>query len=144
MGTTDPELCEDDNPIFVKIWANLGGLTSALHKNDSITARIQMSEFAEHFSRSRVEFDFVNVGQGKENAESKVRRMFSSYYNNVQCGSVIFAGCHDTGYIHDLQEKQGLKRQSSESSFLRPSQQSHSSDNSAFPSASTLCSAAHH
>lgn len=117
MGTTDPELCEDDTPIFVKIWVNLGGLTSALHKDGSITARIQMSEFAERFSRSRAEFDFVNVGQGKENAESKVRRMLSSYYNNnVQCRSVIFAGCHDTGYIHDLQEKQGLKRQSSESS----------------------------
>jgi hypothetical protein len=109
VGTTDPELCEDDAPIVVKIWANLGGLTSALHKDGSITARFQMSEFAERFSRSRAEFDFVNVGRGKENADSKMRRMFSFYYNNVQCRKIIFAGCHDTGYIHDLQEKQGLE-----------------------------------
>jgi hypothetical protein len=68
-----------------------------------------MSEFAESFSRSRAEFDFVNVGRGKENADSKMRKMFNFYYNNVQCRKIIFAGCHDAGYIHDLQEKEGLE-----------------------------------
>jgi len=68
-----------------------------------------MSEFAESFSNSRAEFDFVNVGRGKDNADSKMRKMLNFYYNNVQCRKIIFAGCHDTGYIHDLQEKEGME-----------------------------------
>jgi hypothetical protein len=68
-----------------------------------------MSEFAESFSRSRAEFDFINVGRGKENADSKMRKMFNFSYNNVQCRKIIFARCYDAGYIHDLQEKEGLE-----------------------------------
>jgi len=147
VAATDPELCEDDTPVVVKIWANLGGLTNALHKDGSVKTRFQMSEFAEHFSRSRAEFDFINVGRGKENADMKMRRMFSFYHNNVQCRKIIFAGCHDAGYNLSMicKRRKVWKRQTSGSSCLRPRQQSRNSDSSAFPSsASTLCSAVHH
>jgi hypothetical protein len=91
----------------VNIWANLGGLAKALLHDGSIKVTHQMSEFAEGFSRNRAKFDFVNVARGKENADNKLRRMFNFYYNNIQCRKISFAGCHDTGYVHDLEEKRG-------------------------------------
>lgn len=35
--------------------------------------------------------------------------MFNFCYNNIQCRKIFFAGCHDTGYIHDLEEKGGTE-----------------------------------
>jgi hypothetical protein len=35
-----------------------------------------MRTFAEQFTNSRAEFDFINVGRGKENADSKMRSEF--------------------------------------------------------------------
>jgi hypothetical protein len=107
LKETDPELCLDNASVVVNIWANLGGLAKTLLHDGSIKTTEQMSEFAEGFSRNRAEFDFVNVGRGKENADNKLRRMFNFYYNNIQCRKIFFAGCHDTGYVHDLEEKRG-------------------------------------
>jgi hypothetical protein len=109
LKETDPELCVGNASIVANIWANLGGLAKALLHDGSIKTTDQMSEFAEGFSRNRAEFDFVNVGRGKENADNKLRRMFNFYYNNIQCKKIFFAGCHDTGYIHDLEEKRGTE-----------------------------------
>lgn len=69
LKETDPELCVDNASVVVNIWANLGGLAKALLHDGSIKTTDQMSEFAEGFSRNRAEFDFVNVGRGKENAD---------------------------------------------------------------------------
>lgn len=107
LKETESELCADDASVVVHVWANLGGLAKALLHDGSINTTDQMSEFAEGFSRNRAEFDFVNVGRGKENADNKLRRMFNFYYNNIQCKKIFFAGCHDTGYVHDLEEKRG-------------------------------------
>jgi len=104
---TEPELYADDASVVVHVWANLGGLAKVLVHDGSIGATDHMSEFAEGFSRNRAEFNFVNVGRGKENADNKLRRMFNFYHNNIQCKKIFFAGCHDTGYVHDLEEKRG-------------------------------------
>lgn len=63
-----------------------------------------MTRFAEQFTNSSADFDFVNVGRGKENADMKMRKMVKFYFNNVQCKKILFAGCHDTGYLHDVKE----------------------------------------
>jgi hypothetical protein len=76
----DPELRVDNASVVVNIWANLGGLANALLHDGSIETTDQMSEFAEGFSRNRAEFDFVNVGRGKENADNKLRRMLNFYH----------------------------------------------------------------
>jgi hypothetical protein len=140
LKETDPELCVDNASVVVNIWANLGGLAKALLHDGSIKTTDQMSEFAEGFSRSRAEFDFVNVGRGKENADNKLRRVFNFYYNNIQCRKIFFAGCHDTGYIHDLEEKREQKSRSGASCCSKLLQQSRNSDSSDFRSpTSTTC-----
>jgi len=116
-----------DIPILVRIFANLNDLARSLRLSKVIESTDNMHIFAEQFTNSRAEFDFVNVGRGKENADSKMRSkfpnythpccmeveiyrplgMFNHFLKNLQCKKIFFAGCHDTGYLHDLREYVG-------------------------------------
>ncbi|GAQ08487.1 hypothetical protein ALT_5808 [Aspergillus lentulus] len=103
----DTPLGSEDVPIVVRIFANLNGLAKSLFHHNAIDYEDKMRVFAEQFTNSRAEFDFVNVGHGKENADSKMRKMFGHFYKNFQCKKIFFAGCHDNGYLHDLREYAG-------------------------------------
>lgn len=65
-----------DFPILVRVFANLNGLAKILQANKVINVDNEMRIFAEQFTLSRAEFDFINVGYGKENADSKIRSKF--------------------------------------------------------------------
>ncbi|KAI0888006.1 uncharacterized protein GGS22DRAFT_154795 [Annulohypoxylon maeteangense] len=98
----------EDIPILVRVYANLMDLSKSLRLSRVIDYDDDMRLFAERFTNSRAEFDFVNVGKGKENADSKIRRMLNHYYRNIQCKKIFLAGCcHDNGYLHDLRDYTG-------------------------------------
>ncbi|KAI1455033.1 hypothetical protein F4805DRAFT_437214 [Annulohypoxylon moriforme] len=98
----------EDIPILVRVYANLNDLSRSLRLSRVIDYDDDMRLFAERFTNSRAEFDFVNVGKGKENADSKIRRMLNHYYRNIQCKKIFLAGCcHDNGYLHDLRDYTG-------------------------------------
>ncbi|KAJ5727161.1 hypothetical protein N7493_004981 [Penicillium malachiteum] len=94
---------DTDVTILVRVFANLNDLGKMLSLTNTIHSRGDLNTFAELFTVSRGEFDFINVGHGKENADSKIRNMLDHYYHNFQCKQIFFVGCHDTGYINDLQ-----------------------------------------
>ncbi|KAJ5888590.1 hypothetical protein N7495_008631 [Penicillium taxi] len=68
----DSPYSSEDVPILVRIYANLNDLARALHKNKVISSEKDLHRFAELFTNSRAEFEFINVGPGKENADSKM------------------------------------------------------------------------
>ncbi|KAH8434157.1 uncharacterized protein LDX57_011795 [Aspergillus melleus] len=103
----DTPLGTEQVPVIVRIFVNLTGLAKSLCTAKVIEQEAHMRLFAELFTNSRAEFDFVNVGHGKENADSKMRKMLTHYYNNFQCKKIFFAGCHDNGYLHELREHEG-------------------------------------
>ncbi|KAH9203335.1 hypothetical protein DL95DRAFT_430712 [Leptodontidium sp. 2 PMI_412] len=103
----DTPLGAMDVPILVCVFANLNDLARSLRFSNVIESADDMRTFAENFTNSRAEFDFVNVGRGKENADSKMRKMFSHFLKNYQCKKIFFVGCHDNGYLHDLREHVG-------------------------------------
>ncbi|KAL7622239.1 hypothetical protein AAE478_007742 [Parahypoxylon ruwenzoriense] len=104
----DTGLGHDDIPILVRVYANLNDLAKSLRVSRVIEYEDNMRLFAEHFTNSRADFDFINVGKGKENADSKIRRMLSYYHRNFQCKKIFLAGCcHDNGYLHDLRDYTG-------------------------------------
>ncbi|KAJ6088406.1 hypothetical protein N7486_009667 [Penicillium sp. IBT 16267x] len=74
------------------------------HKNKVIAFERDLHRFAERSTNSRAEFEFINVGSGKENADSKMNRTLNHFYRNSQCKKVFFAACHDNGYIHQLRD----------------------------------------
>ncbi|PLB48937.1 hypothetical protein P170DRAFT_407754 [Aspergillus steynii IBT 23096] len=103
----DSPLGTEQIPIIVRVYVNLNGLAKSLCSAKVIELENHMRLFADLFTNSRAEFDFVNVGHGKENADSKMRKMLTHYYNNFQCKKIFFAGCHDNGYLHELREYEG-------------------------------------
>ncbi|OTB09539.1 hypothetical protein M426DRAFT_316088 [Hypoxylon sp. CI-4A] len=104
----DAGIGQDDIPILVRVYANLNDLSKSLRLSRVINYDEDMQIFAERFTNSRADFDFINVGKGKENADSKIRRMLNHYHRNVQCQKIFLAGCcHDNGYLHDLRDYSG-------------------------------------
>ena len=73
----DSPLGADQIPIIVRVYVNLNGLGKSLVAAKVIDIESNMRLFAELFTNSRAEFDFVNVGHGKENADSKMRSQWS-------------------------------------------------------------------
>lgn len=96
------DLNSDDIPILIRAYANLNGLANSLRLSNVIDRDEDLRLFAEYCTNQRAEFDFVNVGRGKENADSKIRKLLKHYLKNIQCKKIFVACCHDNGYLHDL------------------------------------------
>lgn len=64
-----------------------------LHLTNVIGARQDLNTFAEQFTVSRGEFDFINVGPGKENADSKIRCEFTVYLQYPLQLTSLFQTC---------------------------------------------------
>jgi hypothetical protein len=54
------------------------------------------------FNRNNGDFDYVDAGDRKDNADVKVGAKFDMYAENVHCQHIYFAGCHDYGYASML------------------------------------------
>ncbi|KAI1129390.1 hypothetical protein F5Y10DRAFT_238512 [Nemania abortiva] len=96
-----------DMPILVRVYANVGDLARSLRMSGVIEYDESLHIFAEQFTNTHADCDFINVGKGKENADSKIRRLLDHYYKNAQCQMIFIACCHDNGYIHDLRRYAG-------------------------------------
>ncbi|CAH0045541.1 unnamed protein product [Clonostachys solani] len=99
---------KEDLPVFARIYADLDNLATAVHQSGIVDYKEKVSRFFEHFTNSCAEFEFINVGFGKENADCKMRKssltpeMLKYYYTDPRCERIYFVGCHDGGYGHDL------------------------------------------
>ncbi|KAJ5663970.1 hypothetical protein N7507_004701 [Penicillium longicatenatum] len=90
--------------VVVRIFANMRGLSKVMAHERVIGSQGDLAVFAKEFNTTCDGFDFINVGYGKENADSKMRKMLDHYYRTVQCKKIFWVGCHDNGYLHDLQQ----------------------------------------
>ena len=89
--------------IMVRVYSNLAGLSKTLSRVKLCGAeKRSLASFAANFTRSNELFDFVDAGELKENADSKIRALFRQFVDNTQCRHIYFAGCHDVGYINEL------------------------------------------
>ncbi|KAK8081027.1 hypothetical protein PG997_008845 [Apiospora hydei] len=100
LQTDNHDFNTEDIPIVARAYANLNDLAKSLRLSNVIDRDEDMRTFAEQFTNSRAEVDFVNVGRGKENADSKLRKMLNHYLRNLQCKKIFVACCHDNGYLH--------------------------------------------
>lgn len=96
--------------VMVRIYANLVGLSKALARAKlSGNEKRSLATFVANFNRSNDLYDFVDVGELKENADSKLRSMWRLFVENSQCKHIYFAGCHDVGYINELMPYQSSR-----------------------------------
>ena len=61
-----------DVEIVVEVVANHTGLSKALHRDSCIDSPATLKEFTLGFTQAQATFDFVDVGYGKERADSKI------------------------------------------------------------------------
>ena len=103
--------------IVVRAFANFSALQSTCIKKGIMHPGTSVSLFAQGFTQRRALFDFVDVGPGKEQADSKIRGLcglpnasgrnllikdlsgcLELFVNNLQCVHIIAAVTHDGGY----------------------------------------------
>jgi hypothetical protein len=62
--------------VLVKCYANLTGLGKAMIRDRCLDDIEDLRNFAVGFTQAKAGFDFIDVGFGKERADSKIRGMF--------------------------------------------------------------------
>ncbi|KAK8006948.1 hypothetical protein PG989_000938 [Apiospora arundinis] len=95
--------------ITVRAYANLNGLKEALQRRKFSCDFAQLRAFASGFNNRQALFDFVDVGSGKERADSKIRENISFFVDSFQCKHLMLACGHDTGYAPFLGQFVGNK-----------------------------------
>lgn len=62
--------------MMAKVCANITGLAKAMQRDGSISSAEDFRDFTLGFTQGKASFDFVDVGHGKERADSKIKGSF--------------------------------------------------------------------
>ncbi|KAF7908491.1 uncharacterized protein EAF01_004246 [Botrytis porri] len=89
--------------IRIRVYANKKGLASAYSHNKILGNADDFGMFVRGFNMGHPMCDFVDAGDGKECADSKLKECFTHDMADVQCRAVIFGGSADNGYARILQ-----------------------------------------
>jgi len=65
--------------------------------------REALDEFVLAFNQSSERFMMVDVGSGKEAADAKIKALLEDHARSPDTFKIIFGGCHDNGYMPQLQ-----------------------------------------
>jgi hypothetical protein len=87
-----------DVEIVAKVVANLTGLARAMKRSGSIDNENDLREFMIGFTQALPAFDFVDVGYGKERADSKIQDTARFHLRNYNCKQILLGVSHDAGY----------------------------------------------
>ena len=85
--------------IIAKVYCTFGGLVRAMNDKGITVDLNTMHSFAVGFTKSMPGFDMIDVGQGKERADSKLQFWFNQHILDVRCKHIILAVTHDAGYL---------------------------------------------
>ncbi|RYP42111.1 hypothetical protein DL767_000476 [Monosporascus sp. MG133] len=93
-----------DIPVVVKAFANGDGLAQLLMRAGMVKRDNALASFASSFSQADEMFDFVLVGKGKDRADHKITGALKHYVESPSCRHILFAACHDNGYVRTLEK----------------------------------------
>ena len=63
----------DEVEVICRAFANLSGLTKAMRRDGCLDQDADLKDFTLGFTQGLASFDFVDVGYGKERADSKIK-----------------------------------------------------------------------
>ncbi|KAJ4316835.1 hypothetical protein N0V94_005248 [Neodidymelliopsis sp. IMI 364377] len=89
---------------MVQIYLSLDKLAFKLQQVGLLRHPQELRTFAQRFSVNQPLFSIVDVGQGKERADHKIKEMLRAFSDNPTCRHIIFGGCHDAGYLLNLEQ----------------------------------------
>lgn len=79
----------DEIEIIAKVYANVTGLARAMIRNGCIESIADLKEFTLGFTQAKASFDFIDVGYGKERADSKIKGTYAFW---MSCVSYVCRG----------------------------------------------------
>ncbi|KAJ8115693.1 hypothetical protein OPT61_g2722 [Boeremia exigua] len=91
-------------PIMVQVYLSLDKLAFKLQQVGLLRHPQDLRSFAQRFSVNQPLFSIIDVGQGKERADHKIKEMLRTFSDNPTCRHIIFGGCHDAGYLLNLDQ----------------------------------------
>lgn len=91
-------------PIMVHIYVSLDKLAQKMAQVGLLKHPQEFRAFAQSFSVNQPLFSIIDVGQGKERADHRIKEMLRTFSGNPTCKQIIFGGCHDTGYLVNLDQ----------------------------------------
>ncbi|KAJ7786351.1 hypothetical protein B0H16DRAFT_28332 [Mycena metata] len=114
-GLTDYTARATDTPqmsraqVWLTVFCNKTGLIDTL-VNQDICTKEQFKEFCFGFNQAAPLFSILDVGPGKESADSKIKEYLRVFTRFPQTSFVFFGGGHDNGYTSSLTllENEGL------------------------------------
>jgi hypothetical protein len=85
------EQCQnpDETEIIAKVVANLSGLNKAMKRDGSVDSENDLKDFMLGFTQAKASFDFVDVGHGKERADSKIKETARFNLRNLNCKQIL-------------------------------------------------------
>jgi len=66
---------------MAKVCANVTGLSKAMQRDRSLDNPDDLRDFTLGFTQGKASFDFIDVGHGKERADSKIKGMWDFNYS---------------------------------------------------------------
>ncbi|RPB11540.1 hypothetical protein P167DRAFT_553971 [Morchella conica CCBAS932] len=96
------EFPDESIDVHVKVFANLYKLATVLYVADRVEGPKQFKDFTLGFTQCKEHFYFIDVGDGKEMVDSRVRAELTWNLNNYNCVKVILGASHDNGYARTL------------------------------------------
>jgi len=70
----------DEIEVMAKVCANISGLSKAMRRDGSLANPDDFKDFTLGFTQGKASFDFIDVGHGKERADSKIKGTNPSKY----------------------------------------------------------------
>ncbi|KAH9827470.1 zinc finger protein [Teratosphaeria destructans] len=93
-----------DVKVVVRVFANIKGLATVCTNGGIISSPDVLEQFARGFTRGNNLFDFVDVGYGKDRADSKVSETFKLFLTDYHCRQIVLGCSHDNGYARLLEQ----------------------------------------
>ncbi|PSR83236.1 hypothetical protein BD289DRAFT_288255 [Coniella lustricola] len=90
--------------VVTRYIANLSGLAAATRSDGTIEHADTFKDFTLGFSQGLASFDFIDVGPGKERADTKIKEAIRWHLRNHNCKQIVLAISHDSGYASFLDE----------------------------------------
>ncbi|KAL8715390.1 MAG: hypothetical protein Q9220_000723 [cf. Caloplaca sp. 1 TL-2023] len=93
-----------DCRIVARIYANLKGLADVCYRTRIVDSPSLLEEFYRGFTGSKILFDFIDVGPGKDRADEKITELFKLHLTDFRCQHIFFGCSHDNGYTRLLEQ----------------------------------------
>jgi hypothetical protein len=84
----------DEIEIMAKVCANITGLSKAMRRDGSLETPDDLRDFTLGFTQGKASFDFIDVGHGKERADSKIKGKW--YFKAGRSKLIIQNACDGT------------------------------------------------